>query len=80
MQHYLETLNALTTDKIVNIDDYYSIGLQSGVQFQGRYNAEIVKDFKAKQDALGIEFIVEYNGYMTIQFRYNSTIVEITLT
>jgi hypothetical protein len=80
MQHYLETLNALTTEEIVNVEDYYAITLQGGVSLQGRYNVEIVKSFKAKKDVLGIVFNVEDNGYMTIQFRCNSTIVEITLT
>ena len=36
MQHYLETLNTLTTENIINIDDYYCVGMQSGIQLQAR--------------------------------------------
>ena len=79
MQNYLETLNALIKDKIVNVEDYYVITLQGGVKLQGHMKSDIIKSFKRKElDEL--EFITEDHGYISIEFRYNSTIVEITLT
>ena len=81
MQHYLETLNTLTLDKIINIDDYYSIGLQSGVQLQGKYTNELASSFKSKQN--GLERFDSYlsdQGFVSIEFKYNGDFIKITLT
>tara|TARA_R110001632_G_scaffold109641_3_gene219960 strand:+ start:306 stop:548 length:243 start_codon:yes stop_codon:yes gene_type:complete len=80
MQHYLETLNAIITDKIVNVDDYYSIGMHSGVQLQGKYTSDIVTALKSQVNLQDLHFNIGDGGFVEMTFRYNSTIVEITLT
>tara|TARA_B110000238_G_C15720600_1_gene266466 strand:- start:242 stop:487 length:246 start_codon:yes stop_codon:yes gene_type:complete len=81
MQHYLETLNALTTDKIVNLEDYYSISLSQGVQLQGGYFPSLMEGFKNIKNGLErFETRIEDNGFITIEFKYNGDFVTITLT
>ena len=81
MQHYLETLNALTTDKIVNLEDYYVISLSQGVQLQGAYSPSLMEGFKNLKN--GLERFgtrIEDNGFITIDFKYNGDFVSVTLT
>ena len=81
MQHYLETLNALTTDKIVNVEDYYSISLSQGVQLQGAYSPYLIEKFKNLKNGLErFDTRIEDNGFITIEFKYNGDFVTITLT
>jgi hypothetical protein len=81
MQHYLETLNALTTDKIVNVEDYYSISLSQGVQLQGAYSPSLMEGFKNIKNGLErFDTRIEDNGFITIEFKYNGDFVTITLT
>ena len=81
MQHYLETLNALTTDKIVNLEDYYSISLSQGVQLQGGYFPSLMEGFKNIKNGLErFETRIEDNGFITIEFKYNGDFITITLT
>ena len=81
MQHYLETLNALTTDKIVNLEDYYAIGLSQGVQLQGGYSSYLMEGFKNIKNGLErFDTRIEDNGFITIEFKYNGDFVTITLT
>tara|TARA_R110000851_G_scaffold12650_5_gene43691 strand:- start:4606 stop:4848 length:243 start_codon:yes stop_codon:yes gene_type:complete len=80
MQHYLETLNAIITDKIVNIEDYYAITLQGGVNFQGKYTSKIVTALKSQVNLQDLRLDIGNGCFVEITFRYNSTIVAITLT
>jgi len=80
MTNYLETLQALTTDKIVNIEDYYCVNLQGGVKLQGNFNSDLIKTFKDRTDLEKLDFHVENIGYIQIYFKYNGYNVEITLT
>ena len=80
MQHYLETLNAIITDNIVNVDDYYSIGMHSGVQLQGKYTSSLMASLKSQANLQDLHFNIGDGGFVEMTFRYNSTIVEITLT
>ena len=83
MQHYLETLNALITDKIVNVEDYYVISLSRGVQLQGKYTNLLVTELNNLNKELSLDKYytqVDENGYVSIGFRYNSSIIDITLT
>lgn len=80
MTNYLETLQALTTDKIVNIEDYYCVHLQGGVKLQGNFNSDLIKTFKNRTDLEKLDFHVGDGGYIQIYFKYNGYNVEITLT
>ena len=80
MTNYLETLQALTTDKIVNIEDYYCVNLQGGVKLQGNFNSDLIKTFKDRTDLEKLDFHVENIGYIQIYFKYNGCNVTITLT
>ena len=81
MQNYLETLQALTTDKVINIRDYYCVTLQTGVQLQGVYSSELLKTFKNRRDLdPALKICVGDNGFIAISFKYNEYSVEITLT
>ena len=81
MQHYLETLNALTTDKIVNLEDYYVISLSQGVQLQGSFSPSLVEGFKNIKNGLERFYTrIEDNGFITIEFKYNGNFVSVTLT
>ena len=81
MQHYLETLNALTTDKIVNVEDYYVISLSQGVQLQGSFSPSLVEGFKNLKNGLERFYTrIEDNGFITIEFKYNGDFVSVTLT
>ena len=81
MQHYLETLNALTTDKIVNLEDYYVISLSQGVQLQGSFSPSLVEGFQNIKNGLERFYTrIEDNGFITIEFKYNGNFVSVTLT
>jgi len=80
MTNYLETLQALTTDKIVNIEDYYCVTLHGGIKLQGHFNSDLIKTFKDRSDLEKLDFHVENIGYIQIFFKYNGYNVEITLT
>jgi hypothetical protein len=79
MQHYLETLNALTTDYIIDINDYYAIGLSSGVQLQAKYSYELIAKFNSMELEL-FDKDIEDNGFISIEFKYNGDFVTVTLT
>jgi hypothetical protein len=80
MTNYLETLQALTTDKIVTIEEYYCVTLHSGVQLQGTFNSDLIKTFKDRTDLEKLDFSIEDSGYIKIYFKYNGYNVDITLT
>ena len=81
MQHYLETLNTLTTENIINIDDYYCVGMQSGIQLQARYTNELLGGFKNRKSELErFDSYIEDNGFIAVEFKYNGDWIKITLT
>ena len=79
MQHYLETLNALTTDSIIDINDYYSISLSRGVDLQAKYSYELIAKFNNMELEL-FDKDIEDNGFISIEFKYNGDFVTVTLT
>ena len=79
MQHYLETLNALTTDSIIDINDYYSISLSRGVDLQAKYSYELIAKFSSMELEL-FDKDIEDNGFISIEFKYNGDFVTVTLT
>ena len=81
MQHYLETLNTLTTENVINIDDYYFIGLQSRIQLQASYTNELLSSFKnRKSDLERFDLYIEDSGFIAVEFKYNGDWIKITLT
>ena len=79
MQHYFETLNALTTDSIIDINDYYAIGLSSGVQLQAKYSYELIAKFNS-MELERFDKHVQDSGFIEIEFKYNGDFVNVTLT
>jgi len=79
MQHYLETLNALTTDSIIDINDYYSISFSGGVNLQATYSYELIAKFNSMELEL-FDKDIEDNGFISIEFKYNGDFVTVTLT
>jgi hypothetical protein len=79
MQHYLETLNALTTDSIIDINDYYSISLSRGVDLQAKYSYELIAKFSS-MELERFDKHIEDNGFISIEFKYNGDFVTVTLT
>jgi len=83
MQNALLETQPLTTDKIVNVEDYYAISLSQGVQLQGAYSPSLMEGFQNIKNGLErFDTRIEDNGfiYVSIGFRYNSSIIDITLT
>jgi len=81
MQHYLETLNTLTTENIINIDDYYCVGMQSGIQLQASYTNELLGSFKNRKSELErFDSYIEDSGFIAVEFKYNGDWIRITLT
>ena len=79
MQHYFETLNALTTDSIIDINDYYAIGLSLGVQLQAKYSYELIAKFN-NMELERFDKHIQDNGFIEIEFKYNGDFVNVTLT
>ena len=80
MQNYLETLEALTKNEVININDYYCVTLQSRVQLQAVFNSELLKAFKNSTDLECLDICVGDNGFVAISFKYKGSFVDITLT
>ena len=80
MQNYLETLEALTKDKVINIRDYYCVTLQAGVQLQAVYSSGLLKTFKNRTDLERLDICVGDNGFIVISFKYNGYFVDVILT
>ena len=81
MNKSFQTLQVLIENKIINVDDFYTINFRkSSVQFQGKYNSKLIQHLSTDY---GVEFTIDEGftlGTMTYQDENGSSEVEFAFT